>query len=187
MIDQNIIKGDITMKKMLLTLSLSALLVPFAAAEVMTVDMNIITADGVGEKIGTVDLQETEYGVVLTPNLKGLTPGVHGFHVHANPNCGNVGADGTKGAGLAAGGHFDPTDAKKHGAPWGDGHLGDLPPLHVTEDGTATTAVLAPRIKSVADVKDRSIMVHVHGDNFSDDPAPLGGGGARMACGVIPK
>jgi len=28
-------------------------------------------------------------------------------------------------------------------------------------------------------------MVHAEGDNHADHPAPLGGGGARMACGVI--
>ena len=28
-------------------------------------------------------------------------------------------------------------------------------------------------------------MIHVMGDNFSDDPQPLGGGGARLACGII--
>jgi Cu-Zn family superoxide dismutase len=28
-------------------------------------------------------------------------------------------------------------------------------------------------------------MVHVGGDNYSDKPKPLGGGGARFACGVI--
>jgi len=28
-------------------------------------------------------------------------------------------------------------------------------------------------------------MVHVGGDNYSDNPEALGGGGARMACGVI--
>ena len=27
--------------------------------------------------------------------------------------------------------------------------------------------------------------VHAGGDNYSDQPAPLGGGGARIACGVI--
>ena len=34
-------------------------------------------------------------------------------------------------------------------------------------------------------VKGRALMVHMGGDNHSDHPAPLGGGGARMACGVI--
>jgi Cu-Zn family superoxide dismutase len=28
-------------------------------------------------------------------------------------------------------------------------------------------------------------MIHEGGDNYSDEPAPLGGGGARIACGVI--
>jgi Cu-Zn family superoxide dismutase len=28
-------------------------------------------------------------------------------------------------------------------------------------------------------------MIHAGGDNHADHPAPLGGGGARMACGVI--
>jgi Copper/zinc superoxide dismutase (SODC) len=34
------------------------------------------------------------------------------------------------------------------------------------------------------DVKGRSVMIHAGGDNYSDQPAPLGGGGARIACGV---
>jgi Cu-Zn family superoxide dismutase len=29
-------------------------------------------------------------------------------------------------------------------------------------------------------------MIHEGGDNYSDQPKPLGGGGARIACGVIP-
>jgi Cu-Zn family superoxide dismutase len=61
-----------------------------------------------------------------------------------------------------------------------------LPALHVAADGTATYPVLAPRIKSLAEILNRSLMVHVGGDNHADHPAPLGGGGARMACGVIP-
>jgi superoxide dismutase, Cu-Zn family len=34
-------------------------------------------------------------------------------------------------------------------------------------------------------MRGRSIMIHAGGDNYSDTPAPLGGGGARTACGVI--
>jgi Cu-Zn family superoxide dismutase len=86
--------------------------------------------------------------------------------------------------GLAAGGHYDPAGSKHHGAPWGDGHLGDLPSLYVDPYGKAVTPVLAPRLK-LADLKGRSLMIHAGGDNYSDKPAPLGGGGARVACGVI--
>jgi Cu-Zn family superoxide dismutase len=28
-------------------------------------------------------------------------------------------------------------------------------------------------------------MIHAGGDNYSDQPVPLGGGGARIACGVV--
>jgi Cu-Zn family superoxide dismutase len=30
-------------------------------------------------------------------------------------------------------------------------------------------------------------MIHVGGDNHADHPEKLGGGGARVACGVIPE
>jgi superoxide dismutase, Cu-Zn family len=29
------------------------------------------------------------------------------------------------------------------------------------------------------------VVIHEGGDNFSDQPKPLGGGGGRIACGVI--
>jgi hypothetical protein len=54
----------------------------------------------------------------------------------------------------------------------------------VGADGKATLPVLAPRLK-VADIKGKSLMIHAGGDNYSDAPAPLGGGGARVACGVV--
>ena len=85
--------------------------------------------------------------------------------------------------GLAAGGHYDPAGSKRHSAPWGDGHLGDLPALSVDANGN-TSPVLAPRLK-MADLKGRALMIHAGGDNYADQPAPLGGGGVRWACGVI--
>ena len=48
----------------------------------------------------------------------------------------------------------------------------------------ATQPVLAPRVQ-LTDVKNRALMIHAGGDNHSDHPAPLGGGGARIVCGVI--
>jgi Cu-Zn family superoxide dismutase len=93
--------------------------------------------------------------------------------------------DGKMVPGLAAGGHYDPAETGMHDTPFGKGHLGDLPALYVDENGMATSPVLAPRLKKLEDVKGRSLMIHAGGDNYSDMPAKLGGGGARMACGVI--
>jgi Cu-Zn family superoxide dismutase len=36
-------------------------------------------------------------------------------------------------------------------------------------------------------VKDRALMIHAGADNYSDTPETLGGGGARIACGVTAK
>lgn len=149
-----------------------------------SVTLKLATEKGEGASIGTVAISETKYGVVFTPDLKDLTPGLHGFHVHANGNCAPNQTDGKTVPAGAAGGHLDPTNTKKHGTPWGDGHLGDLPGLSVDAKGVATNPVLAPRLK-LADLKGKALMVHVGGDNHSDHPAPLGGGAGRMACGVI--
>jgi Cu-Zn family superoxide dismutase len=148
------------------------------------VQMNLVNEQGVGKAIGTVAITEGPKGLVFTPSLTDLAPGVHGFHVHQTPDCAVAMKDGKQVPALAAGGHYDPAAIGKHEGPEGKGHLGDLPALTAGADGKATTAVTAPRLK-MADVKGRSLMIHAGGDNYADQPAPLGGGGARVACGVI--
>jgi superoxide dismutase, Cu-Zn family len=156
-----------------------------AASAELSVDIRAATASGAGASLGTVRVSESPYGLVFTPALTGLAPGLHGFHVHEKPSCDAAIKDGVAVAALAAGGHFDPAGTGRHGEPWGTGHLGDLPPLYVSMDGGAQAPVLAPRLK-MADLQGRSLMLHAGGDNHSDHPQPLGGGGARVACGVVP-
>jgi len=156
------------------------------AAE-LTVTMNVAEATGTGASVGTLRIVETPYGLAFYPALKSLPPGVHGFHVHEKASCAPGEQNGASVPALGAGGHLDPAGTKKHGEPWGDGHLGDLPPLVVAADGTAAQPVLAPRLKQLADVADHAVMVHAGGDNHADQPAPLGGGGPRIACGVVSR
>ncbi|MDB5981290.1 MAG: superoxide dismutase SodC2 [Pseudomonas sp.] len=163
----------------------SAMTMGAVQAATKEVAINLVSAEEAPRLIGTVTLSETEYGVLFTPNLKSLPAGVHGFHVHANGSCDAAVKDGKKVAALAAGGHFDPLKTDVHLGPYGKGHLGDLPALYVNADGTANDPVLAPRIKSIAEITGHALMLHVGGDNHSDVPKPLGGGGDRMACGVI--
>jgi Cu-Zn family superoxide dismutase len=157
----------------------------FAAHADIVVPMTLVDENGIGAAVGTVTITESGYGLVFTPSLAQLQPGLHGFHVHEKPSCAPGEKDGKKVPALGAGGHYDPKASGKHSLPWGDGHLGDLPALYVDPQGNATYPVLAPRLK-VADVHGRSLMVHVGGDNHDDHPAPLGGGGLRYACGLIP-
>lgn len=164
----------------------SLLLVSAAAQanETLDVEMHKVSAEGIEEAIGTVSLKSTEHGLLLTPSLTDLEPGVYGFHIHQNASCDPAEDDnGKMTAAQAAGGHYDPEETDTHQGPYGDGHLGDLPVLTVNEDGEANLPVLAPRL-SMEDMPGRSLMVHAGGDTYDDEPH-LGGGGARMACGVV--
>ncbi len=156
-----------------------------AKASSLEITVFLTSETGLGQEIGIIRANDTSRGLVLNPELKGLTPGKHGFHVHQNPSCNPAtNNNGKVVPGLAAGGHFDPEKTASHQGPFGDGHLGDLPRLFVDEAGNAILPVLAPRLK-VADLRNRSLIIHLKGDNYSDDPLPLGGGGPREACGVI--
>ncbi|AZC38177.1 superoxide dismutase family protein [Pseudomonas chlororaphis] len=156
-----------------------------AHAASLNVSMSLVNADGTLQAIGTIRISETTYGLLFTPDLKALPAGMHGFHVHENGSCAAGAKDGVKVAALGAGGHFDPQKTGKHLGPYGGGHLGDLPALYVTADGIADYPVLASRLKNLSEIKGRALMIHAGSDNHSDMPKPLGGGGDRVACGVI--
>ncbi|GAB7128518.1 superoxide dismutase family protein [Silvimonas sp. JCM 19000] len=160
-------------------------LASISLAATLDVPIRAATEDGAGANLGTVHIEETRYGLVFTPHLTGLPPGIHGFHVHEKGSCDPSVKDGKVTPAGQAGGHFDPDKTGKHLGPYGDGHLGDLPALYVGADGMAMYPVLAPRLTRIDQIKGHALMVHAGGDNHSDEPMPLGGGGARYACGVI--
>lgn len=143
----------------------------------LTVPVYLTTPDKPGKQVGTVTVQETKYGLLFMPKLCGLPPGPHGFHIHAMPACDH--------SGMEAGGHLDPDETNKHLGPYDAGHLGDLPVLAVDQKGCATVPVLAPRLKHLSEIKGHALMIHAGSDNYSDQPEKLGGGGARLACGII--
>ena len=151
------------------------------AEQVVNIDQ--VSSNGSGPEMGTVIISQTPQGVRFQPMLRGLAPGEHGFHIHENSSCDPGEKDGVVSAALKAGGHYDPDKTGKHEGPFGKGHRGDLPRLMVDDKGNATKAVVAPRL-TLKELSGRSLMIHMKGDNYSDDP-PMGGGGARIACGVI--
>jgi Cu-Zn family superoxide dismutase len=154
------------------------------AAKSVKVTMNTVTTEGVGKSIGTITVKEGKDGVTLEPKLKGLTPGEHGFHLHEKGDCAPADKDGKPAAAQAAGGHFDPDTTKAHKGPGGGGHKGDLPKLVVSDKGEAKDKLEVKGL-TLADFQGKSLMIHEGGDNYSDTPKPLGGGGARIACGVV--
>lgn len=152
----------------------------------VTVAMTLVTASGAGPSIGDIRLRNGASGVELALHLHGLPPGDHGFHLHATASCAAAAnAQGQVAAAGGAGGHFDPANTGHHEGPSGSGHLGDLPVLHVDADGSASQTLTAPRLHSIDALHGHALVIHAGGDNYQDTPAPLGGGGARIACGVV--
>ena len=137
-----------------------------------------------GANVGTASLTQVGNVVRIVLDAKGLTPGLHGVHIHAVGKCDPP--DFT-----TAGGHFNP-GGKQHGALNTQGaHAGDLPNLNVGADGsgrleTASEQItLATGTTSVWAGDGSALVVHAAPDDFKTDPT--GNSGARVACGVLTK
>lgn len=68
----------------------------------------------------------------------------------------------------------------------GQGHVGDMPNIHVPASGELEIEVLNPRLKldySLFDDDGAAIVIHEGPDDYMTDPA--GAAGPRVACGVI--
>ncbi len=138
-------------------------------------------ADAQGAGKGSVEIVEKD-GLQVTVNASGLTPGVHGVHIHTVGTC-------TAPDFASAGGHWNPT-AKHHGMENPDGaHMGDLPNIEIGADGTGTLtftmrgASLSGGDIPLIDADGAAIVVHAGPDDMKTDPS--GNSGGRVACGVI--
>jgi superoxide dismutase, Cu-Zn family len=137
-----------------------------------------------GTSAGTVTLSEMAAGVLLKIDLKGLPPGPHGFHVHEAGKC--------EGDFSSAGGIYNPLGAK-HGFVNDEGPMaGDLPNIVAGPDGTARAELMSTYLHLNMDTDDTlfgangtAIVIFEKSDDYQTDPD--GGGGKRVACGVIKK
>jgi len=146
------------------------------------VEMHRTGTGGVGQFLGRITVKNTmikiggrdEPALLLKPNLIGLSPGAHAFHIHEYPNCGPKEKDGVMVPGLAAGAHLFAQHIEGSEMVTYSSHLGTLPNVIVDTDGSATEAVIAPRL-ALADLVNRSIIIHASPD----------GNSARIVCGVF--
>lgn len=141
-------------------------------------------ANGQGQKVGSAELAETPAGVKIAVAVSGLSPGLHGFHIHAVGKC--EGPDFK-----TAGGHFNPY-GKKHGLKNPEGaHAGDMQNLEVGADGSGKAEVLDKQVtlgegaNSLFHEGGTAIVIHASPDDDMTDPA--GNAGARIACGIVTK
>jgi Cu-Zn family superoxide dismutase len=135
-----------------------------------------------GKSVGVATFREMRNGVLVSVEVKGLTPGLHAVHVHAVGKC-----EGPSFS--SAGGHFNPAQ-KKHGLKNPEGaHAGDMPNMYVSKDETGRFEVLNDNIslksgdRSVFDADGSALVIHVGVDDYTTDPT--GNAGDRAACGVI--
>ena len=129
-------------------------------------------------------------GLRVSGTLSGLSPGQHGVHIHADPDCGEADSDGDGEAepGGAAGPHWDPLGTDNHGArtdPFNTRHAGDLGNITASEQGIAVFSIRATSLSIDGEysVNDHALVVHENQDDLSTDPG--GNSGTRVGCGVI--
>lgn len=134
-----------------------------------------------GTEIGTANFIDGPNGemirVEITPG--GLTPGWHGLHLHAVGTCEDVGTFTASGGhqGKMEGGHglFNPKGPE----------AGDLPNIWAAADGSAGYEAFTrlTGLDALMDEDGAALIIHAGEDDHLSQP--IGGAGARVACGVI--
>lgn len=140
-----------------------------------------------------------EIWLLITVNIKGLTPGEHGFHIHQTGNllegckslCSHFNPDNTL--------HGDITDNRKNR------HAGDLGNIEADSDGNVNTMIIDKILRlnptSKYSIIGRSVVIHQNRDDLGrggldehgniinkkihDESVKTGNAGKRVACGVI--
>ena len=160
----------------------------FAAAQTGTTGSNSsMTAgaaltDAQGRHVGQAVLQQTPHGVLIKLDLKNVTPGIHGLHIHDAGRCERPSFE-------SAGGHVNPS-GRQHGFlnPRGP-HAGDLPNIEVptttqlSVEYLVASVTLDPGPGSLLDSDGSAIVIHAGKDDYASEPA--GESGDRLACGQI--
>jgi superoxide dismutase, Cu-Zn family len=179
--------------RVLFTLTLIGLLVAVVTTSAAATDTNHRGAsatirDANGASLGTVFLQPVGGKLVVGGKLSGLTPGFHGFHIHAVGLC--------EAPFTTAGGHLNPGGGN-HG-----NHAGDLPLLKVSADGVASAVFETDSVTldQILDADGAAFIIHALPDNYANIPTrysaagvagpdaatlATGDSGGRVACGVI--
>jgi Cu-Zn family superoxide dismutase len=173
------------------------------SAQTDTNDHRVATAvvrNAAGATLGTFNIVTDGRKLTVSGRVSGLTPGFHGFHVHAVGICDPRATDpaGNIVPFASAGPHLD--DA---GSPHGN-HDGDLPLLLVGADGAAATLSATDRLNTALlfDADRSAFIIHAAPDNYAHIPTrysaagvpgpdaatlATGDAGGRFACGVITR
>jgi Cu-Zn family superoxide dismutase len=139
--------------------------------------------DSAGRNVGDAVLTQTPHGVLLKVDLRGVKPGIHGFHIHQTGRCDPPTFE-------SANGHFAP-NGHQHGFLDDTGpHAGDLPNVHVLASGDLSVEYLVGNVTlqagdagALLDGDGSALVMHAGADDYHTNPA--GAAGARIVCGVV--
>ena len=141
--------------------------------------------DAGGKTVGTAWITEAPHGVLVRVEVKGLTPGWHGMHFHEKGAC-------TAPDFKSAGAHVHGAMAGVHGLlnPAAT-ESGDLPNIFVGADGSGGAEVYSTLVSlggadgrpALLDADGSALVIHASPDDHKTQP--IGGAGARVACGVL--
>ncbi len=141
--------------------------------------------NGSGLRIGRAVLTQGPTGLLIRIEADGLTPGWHGVHIHATGQCDapftSAGAHVNHGDPLAPHGLLNP----------GGPDDGDLPNIYADAAGQVRAEVFTTRARIAADgpgqwlwdADGSALVIHANADDHTSQP--IGGGGDRVACGVM--
>jgi len=136
-----------------------------------------LSPEVLGGPTGRASFTQREGFLHIDVQLAGLSPGLHGIHVHEKGDCSDKG--------MAAGGHFNP-DGHMHGmAEDKNSHAGDLGNIKADAEGKADLSFDDPYLALTGphSVVGLSLVVHADPDDMTTQPS--GNSGARIACGIV--
>jgi Cu-Zn family superoxide dismutase len=127
---------------------------------------------------GTVTFVRQGSMTLVEATVSGLTPGLHGFHIHEKGDCSAPDAS-------SAGGHFNPGGMPHAGPDSHDRHVGDFGNIEADASGNARFSKLFSNLQyeGTASIVGKAVIVHAKADDLKTQPS--GDAGGRVACGVI--
>ena len=127
---------------------------------------------------GTVTFTQMSSGIKVEADIKGLSQGKHGFHIHTFGDCSAL-------DGKSAGGHYNPTGQPHAGPDQNKRHIGDLGNIEADSSGKAQYERVDSHLtlNGPNTIIGRGVIVHDGADDLKSQPS--GAAGPRIACGVI--
>ncbi|KAF9609187.1 hypothetical protein IFM89_013577 [Coptis chinensis] len=138
------------------------------ATKIRTTIKAVALINGENNVKGSLHFVQHPSGITqVKGNISGLSPGLHGFHIHAL-------GDTTNGCN-STGPHFNPLK-KDHGAPSDQSrHAGDLGNIVAGPDGIAEVSIMDYQIplSGQHSILGRAVVVHADPDDLGKAPAPI--------------